>query len=155
MLRILCVCLGNICRSPMAEAVLRAKASQAGLTWDIDSAATGSWHLGKPPDTRAYEAARKRGYDTSDQLARQVQHKDFTAFDLILAMDARNLSELEDMRPPNATAKIRLFDPDGREVPDPYFGGRDDFEIALDMLESAADLIISQLALRHATGPLE
>lgn len=146
-MRILCVCLGNICRSPMAEAVLRAKAAQAGLNWTVDSAGTGAWHLGKPPDTRAYEAARKRGYDTSDQLARQVKPQDFTAFDLILAMDARNRSELEDMYPPNATAQIRLFDPDGQEVPDPYFGERGDFEIALDMLENAANAMINRLTV--------
>lgn len=140
--RILCVCLGNICRSPMAEGAIRAKAAAAGKAVDVDSAGTGAWHIGNPPDKRGLEAAAARGYDNSGQRARQVGFRDFFEFDLLLAMDRNNLSDLRAARPADARCEIRLFDPAGREIPDPYYGGPEDYELALDMVEdAAADLI--------------
>ena len=136
-MRVLCVCLGNICRSPTAEAVLRKLTSD---TWQIDSAGTGSWHVGKPPHYPAIDAALKRGYDLSHLRARQFSGADFEAFDLILAMDRQNLADIEALRPKGSTTPVRLmmdFAPDApvREVPDPYYTG--DFEEALDLIERA------------------
>lgn len=130
--RILCVCLGNICRSPTAEAVLRAYLPGA----EIDSAGTGDWHIGKPPYGPAMEAASRSGYDLSTQRARQVSTADFDRFDLILAMDRQNLADLRGMAP--EAAHLRLFlEPVGDgDVPDPYFTR--DFDGALDLIERAA-----------------
>ena len=129
---VLVVCLGNICRSPTAEAVLRAHLPGAR----IDSAGTGSWHIGKPPYPPAIEAAEARGYDLSHLRARQVTRADFATFDLVLAMDAENLSDLHELAP--EADNIALFrDPvGGGAVPDPYFTG--DFDAALDLIEEAA-----------------
>ena len=142
-MRVLCVCLGNICRSPMAEGVLRAKAALAGLDVDVDSAGTGGWHVGNPPDARGLQAALARGYDNRDQRARQVSAEDFHAFDLILGMDRANVRDLEKLRPHGAKAQIRLFHPDGLDVPDPYYGGQDGFDVVLDMIEHASDSLLS------------
>lgn len=130
--RILCVCLGNICRSPTAEAVLRRLLPDAR----IDSAGTGNWHIGKPPYPAAVAAAEARGYDLTALRARQVTRDDFDAFDLILAMDGENLSDLREMAP--EADNLALFrDPvGGGGVPDPYFTG--DFDGALDLIEEAA-----------------
>lgn len=144
-MRILCVCLGNICRSPMAEGVVRAKARTAGKDVDVDSAGTGAWHIGNPPDVRGLMAASARGYDNSDQRARQVAPRDFHEFELILAMDRNNLMDLQAARPRDARCEIRLFDWQGREIPDPYYGGPEDYELALDMVEEAADHLIRHL----------
>jgi protein-tyrosine phosphatase len=132
--RILCVCLGNICRSPTAEVVLRAHLPGAG----IDSAGTGDWHVGQPPHGPAIAAAAARGHDLAPLRARQVTVEDFARFDLILAMDRRNYADLEAMAPAGGGADLRLFlEPlGGGEVPDPYFTG--DFEGALDLIEAAA-----------------
>ena len=129
---ILVVCLGNICRSPTAEAVLRAHLPDA----HIDSAGTGNWHIGKPPYPPAIEAAEARGYDLTPLRARQVTRADFDAFDLVLAMDAENLSDLRELAP--EADNIALFrDPvGGGAVPDPYYTG--DFDGALDLIEEAA-----------------
>lgn len=137
---ILCVCLGNICRSPTAEAVLRAHLP--GLR--IDSAGTGDWHVGKPPYPPAQEAAIARGYDLSAQRARQVRKRDFEEFDLILAMDLENLTDLLEIAPD--TARIELFraPTGGGAVPDPYFTG--DFDGALDLIEEAAAAWAARLA---------
>lgn len=148
MTRILAVCLGNICRSPSAEAVLRARAEAAGLRAEIDSAGTGSWHLGDPPYGPAIRAGKARGYDLSPLRARKVTADDFTRFDLILAMDRANLSNLEAMRPAGNATPVRLFldyapDAGVAEVPDPYYTG--DFDGALDLIEIAADGLIAQL----------
>ena len=148
MTRILAVCLGNICRSPSAEAVLRARAEAAGLRVVIDSAGTGSWHLGDPPHSPAIRAGKARGYDLSPLRARKVTADDFTRFDLILAMDRANLSNLEAMRPAGNATPVRLFldyapDAGVAEVPDPYYSG--DFDGALDLIEIAADGLIAQL----------
>lgn len=144
MRRILFVCLGNICRSPMAEGVFRAEALKRGMAHlEIDSAGTGSWHLGSPPDGRAVAAAAARGFDISGQRARQVGPEDIARFDLLLAMDEDNLATLERIAGPDARAKIRLFldfaDGSGtRNVPDPYHGGADGFDHALDLIEAGA-----------------
>jgi len=109
-MRILCVCLGNICRSPMAEAVLGARAQAAGLRVEVDSAGTGGWHLDEAPHPTGQAVAAARGYDTSRQRARRVEPEDFHAFDLILAMDHANLGTLLRLRPAGARAELRLFD---------------------------------------------
>ena len=146
--RILCVCLGNICRSPMAEGAVRRAAESAGLPVHVDSAGTGAWHAGNPPDARGLAAAARRGYDNSAQRARQITSADFHDFDLILAMDVRNLADLQRAAPPAARARLDLFDP-GRDVPDPYYGGPDGFETVLDQIEAAAGHWITQLRRDH------
>ncbi|MEO1723201.1 MAG: low molecular weight protein-tyrosine-phosphatase [Pseudomonadota bacterium] len=141
-MRVLCVCLGNICRSPMAEGMIAARAREAGVALEVDSAGMGDWHAGDPPDPRAIAAASARGIDISRQRARRVRPEDFMAFDLILAMDRSNLAALERLRPVGATAVLRIADPEGREVPDPYVGGAQDFETVLDMLEVIAESVV-------------
>lgn len=145
--RVLCVCLGNICRSPMAEGAIRAMAAKAGLDLAVDSAGLGPWHVGEPPNPRGLKVAGARGYDNSAQRARQVTADDFHRFDLILAMDHDNHAALERLRPRDAPAEIRLFDPDGRSIPDPYDGDITDYEHALDMVEHAAGSLIEALAV--------
>jgi len=132
--RILCVCLGNICRSPTAEAVLRTHLPEAV----VESAGTGGWHVGEPPHGPAIEAAMARGYDLSAQRARQVTREDFSRYDLILAMDARNMEDLRAMAPASGGASLSMFlEPvGGGDVPDPYYTM--DFEGALDLIERAS-----------------
>lgn len=144
-MRILCVCLGNICRSPMAEGAIRTRAAAGGLAIEVDSAGTGAYHIGNPPDPRGLKAAADRGYDNSEQRARQITSRDFHEFELILAMDQHNLMDLKAARPRDARCKIRLFDPEGRDIPDPYYGGAEDYELALDMVERAADRLIRDM----------
>ncbi len=150
--RILFVCLGNICRSPMAEGVFRRAAEEEGVLhlFDIDSAGLGHWHIGQAPDTRAQNAARKRGIDISGQSARQVKHADFTRFDLILAMDGKNYRELVQLAPRELRQKIRHFldfapQMATKDVPDPFFGGPEGFDHALDLIEQAADGLLADL----------
>ena len=145
---VLFICLGNICRSPTAEGVFRAHTAGAGLDLRIDSAGTGAYHIGNPPDPRGLAAASARGYDNTAQRARQVRGSDFREFDLILAMDAANLADLRRLCPDGATCEIRLFDPQGRDIPDPYHGGPDDYERALDMVEAAADALVAELVVK-------
>jgi protein-tyrosine phosphatase len=144
--RILCVCLGNTCRSPMAQGAIEAMASAAGLTVEVDSAGLGAWHAGKPPDPRGLTTAAKRGYDNSAQRSRLIETADFDAFDLILAMDASNLVRLQELRPSGARAAIRLFHPADRDIPDPYYGGLADYEHALDLIEEAAADLVREMA---------
>lgn len=151
--RVLFVCLGNICRSPMAEGVFRRAAEVRGLLplLEIDSAGTGAWHIGNPPDARARDAAAQRGIDISGQRARQVGPEDFEVFDLIVAMDRSNLASLARMAPPDLRSKIRLFldfapDAGADEVPDPYYGGEDGFTLALDLIENAAQGLAEYIA---------
>ncbi|MEL6479610.1 MAG: low molecular weight protein-tyrosine-phosphatase [Pseudomonadota bacterium] len=146
-MRILCVCLGNICRSPMAEGAIRKRAAEAGLEITVDSAGTGAYHLGQPPDLRGLKAALARGYDNGAQRARQVGPEDFHCFDLILAMDSANLAHLRRMAPANPP-ELRLFDPQGQDIPDPYHGGPEEYEHALDMVEAATDDLIATLRER-------
>ena len=151
MTSVLFVCLGNICRSPTAEAVLRARAARAGLDIEIDSAGTGAWHTGEPPDRRAIETGQARGYDFTGQSARAVESLDFARFTHIFAMDAKNLAHLEGMKPEGYSGHLGLFtdfgsaQDKGRDVPDPYYGGPQGFEIVVDMIERASDGLIFAL----------
>ena len=143
------MCLGNICRSPAAEGVLRAKAKERGLTLTIDSAGTGGWHEGDPPDARMVAAAARRGVNISYQRARQVDLSDFFQFDYVLAMDMSNLADLLALATPNRECDIKLFldfaDCKTRETPDPYYGAGDGFEIVLDLIEKGADGFLDHL----------
>ena len=150
-IRILFVCLGNICRSPAAEGVFRRLADEAGLTdsFEIDSAGTGSWHIGDTADRRMRAAARRRGIELTS-LARQVTREDFNRFDWILAMDASNLHHLQAMAPRGARAQVRLFrdfDPEapGTDVPDPYFGEADGFDEVLDIVTRTARALLDDI----------
>lgn len=162
-MRILFVCMGNICRSPTAEGMFRHVAAQvAGLNFQIDSAGTHDYHVGESPDKRAIAAAKQRGIDLSGLSARTIELDDFERFDLILAMDRENLSSLQRRAPAHALTRIKLmmdFAPDAytREVPDPYYGGSSGFEEVLDLLEQAsngllAELLKSQGSQRDSTG---
>jgi protein-tyrosine phosphatase len=153
-MRILFVCLGNICRSPTAEGVLRHKLREAGLEGRVhlDSAGTGDWHVGKAPDSRTRAAALRRGYDLALLRGRQVSAEDFTRFDLILAMDSNNLRDLQALCPGHATAELDLFlrryTLAVADVPDPYYGGEDGFEQVLDLIEQAGDALIAEIRSR-------
>ena len=147
---ILFVCMGNICRSPMAEGVVHAHAAAAGLSgvFEFDSAGTLGAHAGEAPDVRAQQAAARRGYDISGQRARKVTVEDFCRFDLILAMDRSNLASLERICPKPYLRKLKLFmefaaDSADDEVPDPYYGSAAGFERVLDMCEEAAQGIVA------------
>jgi protein-tyrosine phosphatase len=153
--RILFVCMGNICRSPTAEGVMRRLLASEGLDdrIEIDSAGIGDWHAGDPPDARATEAARRRGV-TLDGAARQILPGDFGAFDMIVAMDRSNVRELLAVAPDEEAAeKVRLlreFDPASAgapdlDVPDPYYGGDRGFETVLDMVEAACRGLLAEL----------
>ena len=149
---VLFVCMGNICRSPTAEGVFRTAVAQVGLAHRIhaDSAGTGDWHVGDPPDRRAIQAARRRGYDLTTLRARQVEIGDFDRFGWILAMDATNLRRLEAMRPGGYEGHLGLFldlapHLGVREVPDPYYGGPEGFERVLDLVESASAALLARL----------
>jgi protein-tyrosine phosphatase len=146
------VCLGNICRSPTAEAVMRHLVEEAGLAGRIgvDSAGTGDWHIGEAPDARAQRAGSQRGYDLAPLRARQIGADDFQRFDLVVAMDEANVSALHEVCPAPLRAKIRLlmdFAPelDARVVADPYFGGEAGFETVLDQCEAACAGLLSTL----------
>jgi protein-tyrosine phosphatase len=141
--RIAVVCLGNICRSPMAAAVLRHKLAEAGLADQVtvSSAGTGDWHIGAPADRRARAALRARGY-SDEHRARQFAPADFADHDLVLGMDAANIRDLRRLAPSDAV-EIRLFDT--ADVPDPYYGDAAEFDAALDQIEKAADTLIGEL----------
>lgn len=166
---VLMVCLGNICRSPMAEEVFRSKAQQAGLAMRVDSCGTAHWHVGEQADPRSRQTAKNRGYDIDHQRARQFSQSDFADFDLILAMDKNNLADLQALKQSyqqqlikqpmgnnsdgklegKPLAKLALFSEHdsqykGQKVPDPYYGDMADFEQALDLIESMADAWIEQ-----------
>ena len=152
-IKVLFVCMGNICRSPTADAVFRHLVKEAGVDHmiDVDSAGTHAYHIGDPPDHRAQNTAQQRGYKMHDLRARAVQPNDFEEFDYILAMDKENLSLLQQRSPQQHLSKIQLFmqystqaDPDV-EVPDPYFGGHQGFELVLDMVEEASQGLLAHL----------
>ena len=153
-MKVLFVCLGNICRSPTAEGVFRHYVEQAGLSEHvtIDSAGTSDWHIGKTPDPRTIAAAAQRGYDVSTLRGRQATAQDFAEFDLILAMDNSNLQNLQAIQPANSKAELALYLPrfgiSPDEVPDPYYGGEDGFELVLDMLEQASQVLLDEIKAR-------
>jgi protein-tyrosine phosphatase len=154
MRRVLFVCTGNICRSPTAEGVFRKLVADAGLADRIraDSAGTHAYHVGEPPDRRTQLAARSRGYDLSELRARRVARDDFRHFDLVLAMDREHREILGGLAPPSAGHKLRLMMEFARrsahdEVPDPYYGGPEGFELVLDLLEDAAEGLLETLRL--------
>jgi protein-tyrosine phosphatase len=145
--RLLFVCLGNICRSPTAEGVMRRLVRERGLEdqIEIDSAGTGGWHVGAPPDERATEAARRRG-TTLEGAARKFAFEDFDRFDLILAMDSENLRDLQALAPDeDARARVRLLRGPDLDVPDPYYGGPDGFEDVLDQVEEACRRLLDEI----------
>ena len=152
---VLFVCMGNICRSPTAEAVLREQAKRAGVLdrLVIESAGIGDWHVGQPPDDRAIRHARCRGYDLEPLRARQVCRDDFARFDFILAMDLRNLRDLKAFMPPGYGGHVGLlldFAPTLglREVPDPYFGSAEGFETVLELTERACEALLAHICNR-------
>ncbi len=149
---VLFVCLGNICRSPTADGIFQKLVSDAGLTKRIkvDSAGTANWHQGRAPDPRTVAAAAKRGFDLSVLRARAVKHSDFDEFDYILAMDEENLADLRSLKPADYTGHLGLFLAFGsqqkyREVPDPYHGGSEGFELVLDLVEDAASGLLKSI----------
>ena len=151
-MRVLFVCLGNICRSPTAEAVLRGLAAReaADLQLTVDSAGTAGYHRGDPPDPRSQAAGKARGYDLSGLSARQVIRQDFERFDLLLAMDCSNCDALLTLAPAWARGRVRLYmefapETGHREVPDPYYGGPAAFEQVLDLTEAAARGLLREI----------
>ena len=155
MTRVLFVCMGNICRSPTAEAVVRdfARREAEALALELDSAGTHGFHAGDPPDERAIEAARRRGIDMSGLRARKVEAQDFERFDLVLAMDEVVYGRLAGLAPHGLAERLRLFldyapELGRRDVPDPYYGGPAGFEEVLDLVEAGARGLIAALARR-------
>jgi len=158
-LQVLMVCMGNICRSPTAEAVLRHRLARVGLDdrVAVDSAGTYDGHAGDPPDPRAQRHAARRGYDLSRLRARPVVAEDFQRFGLVLAMDRDNLAALARRQPPGAPPPRLLMPFSGREglpeeVPDPYYGGPEGFETVLDLVETACDGLVADLQRRLLAG---
>ncbi|KAB7768322.1 low molecular weight protein-tyrosine-phosphatase [Xanthomonas maliensis] len=150
-MRLLIVCLGNICRSPMGEGALRARLKDAGLRHiEVDSAGTGDWHAGEPPDARAVRCARGHGVDISQLRARQVQQEDLEHFDWLLCADQSNLRDLQRLAPSPLQHKLALWLPwagidTRRDIPDPYTGGKDEFEQAWRLVDQAAQLTVERL----------
>jgi len=161
MIKILFVCLGNICRSPTAEGMFRQHLNKAGIRDGylhniyIDSAGTGSWHVGKAPDSRSQRTAKKHGLDLSDLRARQVTLQDFVDYDYILAMDKENLNNLKAMAPKNSKAKLELFMnysencPGITEVPDPYSGRDDGFERVFNIISRGSEGLLKYIQQKY------
>jgi protein-tyrosine phosphatase len=155
MIKVLFVCLGNICRSPTAQGVFRKLVEEEGMHEhiQIDSAGTHAYHVGSPPDPRAQEAALRRGIDMSDLVGRKVDEGDFYIFDYILAMDESNVYHLREMAPREEVHKVKLFldyaaDISEHEVPDPYYGGAKGFEHVLDLVEAASRGLLDDIRTR-------
>ncbi|EJC76162.1 protein-tyrosine-phosphatase [Rhizobium leguminosarum bv. trifolii WSM2012] len=152
---ILFVCMGNICRSPLAEGILRHLVAEAGLTgqFTVDSAGTGGWHKGEPPDRRSIATAQRHGIDISAQRARRIRPGDFRGFDLVLAMDRDNVAALAEIAPPEAN--IRLFGDaalrTGEDIPDPYYGGPDGFELVYTKLLTGCSSLLETLGVERAS----
>ena len=154
--KVMFVCLGNICRSPTAHGVFQHFVDKAGLQRSVivESSGTGSWHIGHPPDPRAARAAADRGYDLSALRAQQVSEEDFLRFDYILAMDRANLTDLQAMQPAAGGSRLSLFLSYAEglaedEVPDPYYGGEAGFERVLDMVENASRGLLRHIKETH------
>ncbi|KIF54744.1 low molecular weight protein-tyrosine-phosphatase [Vibrio owensii] len=149
MKKLLVVCMGNICRSPTGEAVLRAKAKELGISVEVDSAGTIGYHAGNPPDARSMQAGKQRGYSFKGMRSRKVTVGDFDEFDMVLAADKANLADLLDICPVEYRHKVSLFlshgDSDYDEIPDPYYGGDAGFELVLDLIEDASETILKKL----------
>ncbi|PZU15092.1 MAG: phosphotyrosine protein phosphatase [Sphingobium sp.] len=150
---VLFVCLGNICRSPLAEAALRAEAARSGLTLTVDSAGTGGWHAGDPPDPRAQREALRHGIDIAEYKARQVEPGDFHRFTHIFALDPDNLRDLRRIRPADGTAQLTLLMDmvEGRQgsgVADPYYGEDTAFAVTWADVDRAAKAIVTRLSAR-------
>jgi protein-tyrosine phosphatase len=148
---VLFVCLGNICRSPLAEAAFRAEVARIGLDVEVDSAGTGDWHVGEPPDRRAQAVALRYGVDISSYRARQVNHQDFHRFSHIVALDLQNLAALEAIRPAGAVAELSLLldhveGRGGEAVADPYFGDAAGFEVAWIEVTRGAQALARRIA---------
>ncbi|WP_041328253.1 low molecular weight protein-tyrosine-phosphatase [Rubrobacter xylanophilus] len=154
MVRVLFVCMGNICRSPIAQGIFEALVRREGLEGKIraDSAGTGSWHVGEPPDPRAQEAALRRGVEIGGQRARRISPEDCRAFDYILTMDEENYRAVRALCP-DGRAEVRPFldfaDTPETEVPDPYYGGPEGFEHVTNLLEEAAEGLLEEIRRRH------
>ncbi len=162
MVRVLFVCLGNICRSPTAEAVFSERVERAGLSEsiEIDSAGTYGYHADEPPDARARQAAGVRGYDLSPLRARQVRVGDFERFDYVVAMDLGNRADLRRLSPDDRRDRVRMFVEFGNrfdvdEVPDPYSGTRGGFDYVLDLIEDCSDGLLAFLVSEHGLAPPE
>jgi protein-tyrosine phosphatase len=156
MVKVLFVCMGNICRSPTAHGVFRALVEREGLAHviGIDSAGTHAYHVGSMPDKRAQATARSRGIDLSDLVARRVELEDFAAFDYVVAMDQENFISLSQICPDRHLEKIQMFMDFApgmrtREVPDPYYGGPSGFERVFDLVEAAAEGLLAEIRQRH------
>ncbi len=157
-LRVLMVCMGNICRSPLAEGVLRSKLASAGLQRRavVDSAGTSALHANEPPDPRGQRQAAARGYEIAFLRARGVTEADFHRHDLLLAMDEQNLLWLRQQAPAGARAEMALLldhatrHPGVREVPDPYYGSAEGFERVLDLIEDACDGLVAKRLVRQS-----
>ena len=159
MVSVLFVCMGNICRSPSAEAVFRRILQEENLNKRIrvESAGTHGFHAGETADDRAIDFAKRRGIDLSTHIARQIKMDDFTSFDYLLAMDRRNLALLREYAPPEHHGKIRLFmefapESPETEVPDPYYGGDAGFELVLDLIEEASRGLLEEIRQTHLTS---
>ena len=155
-IKVLFVCMGNICRSPTAQGVFETLVARASLTEQIlvDSAGTHAYHIGEPPDVRASEAALRRGVDLNPQKARRFSPEDFVEFDYLLAMDRSNYEDLSAQCEPAQLPKLRLFlefapDLGVHEVPDPYYGGVTGFERVLDLIEEAAQGLLAEIRQQH------
>lgn len=152
--RIAVVCLGNICRSPMAAVVLTHRLDRAGLADQVEvvSAGTGAWHLGEPMDSRAAALLTAQGYDASRHRARRFEADWFAGSDLVLAMDAQNHADVTALGPVSAVRMFRDFDPVGPgDVPDPWYGGDDGFDAVLAMVERTVDVLVAALAEAEST----
>ena len=158
-MRLLTLCLGNICRSPMAEGALRARIEASPLRGrvEVDSAGTGGWHAGEPPDRRAIACARRHGVDIGGLRARQVRSRDFEDFDWLLCADADNLRDVRRLAPAQARGKVALLldwagTVPGGEVPDPYYGGEEHFEEVWSLVDAAARAAVERLSSRTGSG---
>jgi len=156
---VLFVCLGNICRSPTAHGVFQGMVDGSGFAdaIEVDSAGTGDWHIGHSPDQRTSQVAATKGYDLNQLRARLVSGDDFEQFDYIIAMDRANLSDLVAMQPSNFSGFLGLFldfstQDSYREVPDPYYGGEDGFELVFNLVEEASRGLLQHIQANHSLG---